>query len=150
MPINSLQRTRDPSAGKLRAPSALAPYPRLELSGRSRAMPPARVLFLRGAKRETQKGNIVNELYRLLSSLGRTEIDHDLTGLEGAVWARVDERGDGLNALPRAAAASLFAAVALFASMSGVAAAAATLISNHAASPFAIAQPLAPATALGG
>ncbi len=92
----------------------------------------------------------MRELDRLLSSLGRAEIDHDLTRLEGAVWARVDVGGDGPSALPRAAAASLFAAVALFASMSGAAAAAATLMSNRAASPFAIAQPLAPATALGG
>ncbi len=72
MPINSLQRSRDPSSGKLERPSALAPYPRLELSGRSRVMLAARVLFLRGAKRKTLCANLIACSLRLAAPRSTT------------------------------------------------------------------------------
>lgn len=88
----------------------------------------------------------MKDLDRRLASLGWTEIDHDLSALENAVWSRVDARA-GLQPLSNRVAVAMCATVAMLASGAGAAAAAAARTAPEAAI-FAIHAPLAPSTVL--
>jgi len=88
----------------------------------------------------------VKELDKRLAALGRTEIDHDLRALEGAVWAKVDADGARLRPMPVRMAAALCAVVAILASGTGAATAAAAARASQEATVFPIHAPMAPST----
>jgi hypothetical protein len=90
----------------------------------------------------------VNEFDRRLAALGRTEIDHDLSGIEDAVWARINAQDRcGLRPMPRLMASALCAGIALVSSLAGEVAAASQSSPQPLA--FAIEAPLGPSTILG-
>lgn len=92
----------------------------------------------------------MGEINRRLAALGRTEIDHDLDGLESAVWARVDGRKPGsFLPLPNRLAAATCAGMAMLASFAGASTALAMDRAQAETGAFAIRAPLAPSTALG-
>lgn len=91
----------------------------------------------------------MQELDSHLAALGRTEIDRDLSGLEGEVWAKIDAHaGRSLQPMPTRMAAAVCSVVAILASGAGVATAAATARVQHEVSAFAIYAPLAPSSIL--
>jgi len=89
----------------------------------------------------------VKDLDRHLANLGHLEVEHDLGGLESAVWAEIDARV--LRPMPSRIAIALCALAALTASGVGAATAAATAQTSPQ-SVFAIHPPTAPSTILGG
>jgi hypothetical protein len=92
------------------------------------------------------EGSLVKDLDHRLAALGWTEIDHDLSALESAVWSRVEAR-EGLQPLSNRVAVAMCATVAMLASGAGAAAAAAARTAPEAEI-FAIHAPLAPSTVL--
>jgi hypothetical protein len=88
----------------------------------------------------------VKELDQRLAALGRTEIDHDLRALEGAVWARVDADGARLRPMPTRMAAAVCAVVAVLASGTGAVTAAAATRASQEVTAFLIHAPMAPST----
>lgn len=91
----------------------------------------------------------MQELDKRLAALGRTEIDHDLNALEGAVWAKVDTDAGRLRPMPTRMAAVLCAVVAILASGTGAATAAAVARASQEATAFPIHAPMALSTILG-
>ena len=91
----------------------------------------------------------MQELDKRLAALGRTEIDHALNALEGAVWAKVDADSGRLRPMPTRMAAALCAVVAILASGTGAATAAAAARAAQEATAFPIRAPLALSTILG-
>jgi hypothetical protein len=87
----------------------------------------------------------VRELDRRLKALGRAEADRDLSGLEAAVWAKIDG-GSRLPALPHRLAASLCVSAAFFALALGAAAGLAHARPQPGV--FSVQAPLAPSTIL--
>jgi hypothetical protein len=87
----------------------------------------------------------MRELDRRLRALGPVEADRDLSGLEAAVWARIDGSAR-LPALPRRAALVLCASAAFFALAFGTAAG----LAHARPQPeiFTAHAPLAPSTIL--
>lgn len=91
----------------------------------------------------------MQELDSHLAAVGRTEIDHDLEALEGAVWAKVDElAGRSLQPMPTRMAAAVCFVAAILASGAGAATAVATARAPDGLAAFAIHAPLAPSSIL--
>lgn len=70
----------------------------------------------------------MKDLDRRLAALGRVDMDHDLSGLEREVWARIDARAV-LRPMPRRLAAALCLVLAAMTSMAGLGVAAASTAS---------------------
>ena len=90
----------------------------------------------------------MKDLDRRLAALGRVDIDHDMSGLENDVWARVNvEARAAWTPLPKQFALAACALVAVTASVAGLEIGAA----EAAAAPapvFDLHHPLAPSTVL--
>ncbi len=89
----------------------------------------------------------MKDLDRRLAALGHTEIDHDLSALESAVWASVDARG--LRPMPNRMAIALCAGIAMLSSGLGAATAAAAANMPLQSTLFTIHPATAPSTILG-
>ena len=90
----------------------------------------------------------LNALERRLAALGRTEIDHDLTDLERAVWEMVDARSVLLPPMPNSIAIVLCGALAILSGGAGATFGAASARPHAILVAFAIAAPLTPSTIL--
>ena len=94
---------------------------------------------------DSSERQLVKDLDHRLLALGDLPVDHDLSDLEDAVWAKVDDHRP--RPVPSWLAMAVFALVALTASALG--AATAGTVRTSPLSVFAIHPPTAPSTMLG-